>query len=401
MLTHLGDMPVATFIRDYWQKRPLLIRQCFPGFECPFDENDLAGLALEEAVESRIIYEKRQGKPWQLERGPFRDKKLRKLPEVGWTLLIQGLDQWLPEMSDLLDQFRFLPGWRLDDIMASFAPPGGSVGPHYDHYDVFLIQALGRRRWQVGPVCDEQSPRVNGTPLRILDGFPVEQEWELEPGDVLYLPPAVAHHGVALENGITLSVGFRSPTQAELLSSFADYWIPQIDSPAFDRDYADLGRHTGRIPPEIVDDFKKSLTRLLERPNEMHSWMGRFLSHPKTDAVVEAPLEDSLPDDAELIEALREAPIRARWNDGSRYLYQCYEMPSKQTVVELFVDGQGFVLPADAQTFVEQLCHSNTVPEGLLSEAVKRPDLADVIVKLIRSGSLRVEHCDENNTGHI
>lgn len=395
MLTHLGDMPVETFVKDYWQKRPLLIKQCFPRFACPFDENDLAGLALEEAVESRIVFEKRQGKPWQLERGPFRDKQLRKLPEAGWTLLIQGLDQWMPEMADLLDQFRFLPGWRLDDIMASFAPPGGSVGPHYDHYDVFLIQAMGRRRWQIGPVCNEQSPRVKGTPLRILDGFPVDQEWELEPGDVLYLPPAIAHHGVALENGITLSVGFRSPTQAELLSSFADYWIPQIDAPAFHTDYAALGRHTGRIPPEILKDFKDSLFRLLDNPSEMHSWMGRFLSQPKSDVVVEAPLEESLPDDAILIQALRDEPTQARWNDGSRYLYQCYEGLDGGAHLELFVDGQGFRLPADAQSFVEQLCQSNILPDTLLAEAVCRADLAAVVVKLIRGGSLRVEHSDD------
>jgi 50S ribosomal protein L16 3-hydroxylase len=393
MLTHLGDMTTEEFLQDYWQKKPLLIRRCFAKLECPLDENDLAGLALEEEVESRLIFEKRHGKPWQLERGPFKDKKLRTLPDQGWTLLIQGLDQWVPEIADLLDEFRFLPGWRLDDIMASFAPPGGSVGPHYDHYDVFLIQATGRRRWLVGPRCDENSPRVEGTPLRILDGFPVESDWVLEPGDALYLPPAYAHHGIAVDNCITLSVGFRSPTMAEMISSFADYWIPQTDFPAFRRDYAEQHSACGLIPTAILDDFRQSLTRLLQNDTEMHGWIGRFLSQPKSDAVVQTPEEESLPDDKWLLDALQNQTLEVRWNDGSRYLYHVSSTadPAKQSAaVELFVDGHGYWLPASALPFVQGLCLSNRLPEGFLQDWLSHETIPPLVIRLIRQGSLIV-----------
>jgi 50S ribosomal protein L16 3-hydroxylase len=148
-LTHLGDMPVDIFLRDYWQKKSLLIRGAFPHFTSPIDGDELAGLALEEEVESRLILEK--GKtPWELRHGPFDEKTFTQLPETHWTLLVQAVDQWVPEVNELLEYFRFIPNWRIDDIMISFAPDQGSVGPHFDYYDVFLLQGLGKRRWKLG-----------------------------------------------------------------------------------------------------------------------------------------------------------------------------------------------------------------------------------------------------------
>ncbi len=406
MLTHLGTLPTGDFLRDYWQRKPLLIRQCFPGFVCPFDEHDLAGLALEEAVESRLVYASRHGRPWQLERGPFREKTLRKLPPEGWSLLIQGLEQWLPEMADLLDAFRFLPGWRLDDIMASFAPPGGSVGPHYDHYDVFLIQARGRRRWLVGPRCDHHSPRVADTPLRILDGFPVENEWILEPGDVLYLPPTVAHHGIAIDGCITLSVGFRSPTLAEMISALADDWVARVDGPALERDYAERLQPSGLLAPELLGDVRAAVSRLLDDDAAMHDWLGRFLSQPKSETLVQAPSPDDWPGDDALLERLADPACEVRWNDGSRFLYrleQAGTLPEDATHLAdtlpepdarpaagiiLYVDGESHPLPADTLAFVEGLCRGNRPAAGFPAPWVRQPAIRSLLVSLFRDGHL-------------
>ena len=192
-----GELSVEVFLNQYWQKKPLLIRQAFPGFVCPIDANELAGLACEEHVESRIVLENDQGRPWQCRMGPFDESDFASLPPTHWTLLIQGLNNWVPDISDLLNYFRFIPNWHLDDIMASYAPDQGSVGPHFDFYDVFLLQAEGKRRWKIGNTCTADTARLEGTDLRILKEFETQTEWLLEPGDMLYLPPQIAHYGVA------------------------------------------------------------------------------------------------------------------------------------------------------------------------------------------------------------
>ena len=166
------------------RKKPLLIRQAIPDFSAPISADELAGLSLEEEVESRLILE--QGEtPWELRHGPFTEEAFRLLPESHWTLLVQAVDHWVPEVHELLEYFRFLPSWRLEDIMISYATDGGNVGPHYDQFDVFLIQAEGKRRWQIGPVYDDQTPMVENTPLHILSGFDVLEDYVLEPGDLL------------------------------------------------------------------------------------------------------------------------------------------------------------------------------------------------------------------------
>ena len=166
----LGGITAREFLRDYWQKKPLLIRQAIPDFESPIDADELAGLALEEEVESRLVIEHGE-RPWELRRGPFAEDEFSKLPEREWTLLVQAVDQFVPEVSELLEHFRFLPSWRIDDVMISFAAPGGGVGPHFDNYDVFLLQGHGKRNWKIGQMCDSESPLLPHADLRILAGF--------------------------------------------------------------------------------------------------------------------------------------------------------------------------------------------------------------------------------------
>jgi 50S ribosomal protein L16 3-hydroxylase len=187
--TLLGGLSVEEFLDKYWQKEPLLIRQAFPGYQCPVTPEELAGLACEEDVESRLIMEQGGEKPWQVEHGPFPEERFTTLPATHWTVLVQEINKHVPEFALLQDRFSFLPNWRLDDVMVSYAPEHGTVGPHADNYDVFLIQGAGHRRWQINrkePTDDDLLPDL---PLKIMKNFEVEEEWVLEPGDMLYLPP--------------------------------------------------------------------------------------------------------------------------------------------------------------------------------------------------------------------
>ncbi|MGA8279220.1 MAG: cupin domain-containing protein [Rhodanobacteraceae bacterium] len=237
-------MPPARFLRDYWQKQPLLIRGAFAGFREPLRPDDLAGLACEELARARIVMHQAERDGWSLRHGPFAQEDFANLPNTDWTLLVQDVDKWDADVATLLDHFAFLPCWRIDDVMVSYAEQGGSVGAHIDQYDVFLLQGLGQRRWRVDTrrcraarVCAsepamkparhcadpcEERAFTDDTELRLLRDFTPTHEWILDAGDLLYLPPDIAHHGVALGACMTYSIGMRAPARAELLLDFAD-----------------------------------------------------------------------------------------------------------------------------------------------------------------------------------
>jgi 50S ribosomal protein L16 3-hydroxylase len=207
------------FLEQYWQKKPLLIRQAFTDFESPISPDDLAGLACEPEIESRLIEENGKNSPWQVTNGPLSEDDFDRLPATHWTMLVQDVDKHLPEVQYLLDPFRFIPDWRRDDLMISFAPEFGTVGPHTDSYDVFLLQAMGTRRWQIADEPIYEAKLIDGLGLQILQEFTPDQTWDLQPGDMLYLPPYFAHHGVALNDCMTFSIGFRAPSRVDMLDS--------------------------------------------------------------------------------------------------------------------------------------------------------------------------------------
>lgn len=215
-------MPPERFLREYWQKRPLLIRNAFPGYVAPLEPEDLAGLACEEGVLARLIQHDRARDDWSVRHGPFAEDDFPGLPDHDWTLLVQDMDKWDADLRALLDHFAFLPRWRIDDVMVSFAATGGSVGAHVDQYDVFLLQARGHRRWLIdaGP-----NPPLDFRPdveLKLLQRFTPTHDWVLAPGDMLYLPPGVPHHGIAEDPCLTFSIGMRAPGAGELLADYAD-----------------------------------------------------------------------------------------------------------------------------------------------------------------------------------
>lgn len=273
----LGERSPAQFLEEYWQRKPLLLRAAFPGFVPPIDGDDLAGLACEELAEARLITGSLDSGQWTLRHGPFDEDVFAQLGERDWTLLVQDVEKHHPPLAGLLDAFAFLPAWRLDDIMVSFAAPGGGVGPHVDQYDVFLLQAQGRRRWQIARHFDPAP--ATGLPLDMLARFKPEQEWVLEPGDMLYLPPGVAHHGVALEAGLTYSIGLRAPSAADLLLAYGEWLAERPDQGGR---YTDPGlqapARAGEVDGAALRRFARLVPGLGEAPGEGAEFLGSFLS---------------------------------------------------------------------------------------------------------------------------
>lgn len=285
-LTLLGGISAETFLKEYWHKKPLLIRGAIPNFEGFLTPNELAGLACEEDVQSRLIsYVKKE---WKLEQGPFDEKRFAKLPEHDWTLLVQSVNHHLQEANDVLQQFNFIPYARLDDLMVSYAPDGGGVGPHFDSYDVFLLQGCGQRLWRISEQDDLSL--VEGAPLRILQNFNTEQEWTLSAGDMLYLPPHVAHWGVAVGDCMTYSIGFRAPSAQELAGEFLNYLQ---EHRTFSGRYADPDLALQEQPAEIGKDMVKKVSSILDglkwNDADVADFLGQYLSEPKSHIVFDAP----------------------------------------------------------------------------------------------------------------
>lgn len=273
-------MRAERFLRDYWQKRPLLIRNAFPGFVSPIAPEDLAGLACEEGVLARLVRHDRARDAWSLQHGPFDEALFPTLGDRDWTLLVQDVDKWDADVAALLPAFAFLPRWRIDDIMVSFATTGGSVGAHVDQYDVFLLQAHGHRRWRIDASPSPSTDFRDDVELKLLREFHPTHEWVLAPGDMLYLPPGVPHHGVAEDPCLTFSVGMRAPSAAELLGDYVDTLAATADDALRYRD-PDLA------PPADPNEIDAAaMQRVVEALNALRmndsdrlgDWFGRYIT---------------------------------------------------------------------------------------------------------------------------
>ncbi|WP_303746645.1 ribosomal protein uL16 3-hydroxylase [Stenotrophomonas pigmentata] len=280
----LGMSP-ATFLRDYWQKRPLLIRAAFPDFETPVMPEDLAGLACEEGALARIVSHDRATDGWTLRTGPFQEEDFPGMPDHNWTLLVQDVDKWDPEVRALTSYFNFLPRWRMDDVMISFAATGGSVGAHVDQYDVFLLQAHGQRRWQIDASESTKGKRPSlefrpDVELKLLKKFKATHDWVLGPGDMLYLPPNVPHNGVAVNPCLTFSFGMRAPSSAELISDYLDDLVADADESIR---FQDPDLKLPEDPNEIDEAAMKRVVAALNAlrmndPDRLGNWFGRFIT---------------------------------------------------------------------------------------------------------------------------
>jgi 50S ribosomal protein L16 3-hydroxylase len=298
-LALLNQLTPSEFLDQYWQKKPLLIKAAIPNFKGLLSPEELAGLACEEDVQSRIV-EYKKG-VWHAQHGPFNEDDFAALPDTptaehNWTLLVQSVNHFLPEASALLQQFSFIPHARLDDLMVSYAPHGGGVGPHFDSYDVFLLQGQGKRLWRISEQSDLSL--VEGAPLRILKHFDTKQEWLLEAGDMLYLPPHLAHWGIAVSDGdqdcMTYSIGFRAPKNQELASEFLGFMQDKINQESIrlsglyqDADLR-LQAHPAEISTDMVATVSAQLQSIQWSSSTVAEFLGRYLSEPKSHVVFDS-----------------------------------------------------------------------------------------------------------------
>lgn len=382
----LGGISADEFLCDYWQKKPLLVRQAIPGFESPLEADELAGLSLEDSVESRIVLE-HGNTPWEMRRGPFSEDTYKELPERDWTLLVQAVDQFVPEVAELLEHFKFLPSWRIDDVMISYAAPGGGVGPHFDNYDVFLLQGHGRRRWKVGQLCDADSPMLQHADLRILADFQQSDEWVLEPGDMLYLPPRVAHYGIAEDECMTYSVGFRAPSAAEVLTHFTDFLAQFLSD---EERYSDAGmaavqsgEDQHKIQRDALDRLKNLLQEHMSDERLLLTWFGQFMTEPRYPELVAGEEID----DTDLRQALEDGAVLVR-NPSARLAWSEVDVG-----LLLFSSGQSVVLPKAMEPLLKLVCSPDALHSDNLGQWLGDEDGRKLLAELVKQGSL--EFADE------
>ena len=372
------------FLQQYWQKKPLLIRQAFAEFESPISAEELAGLACEPEIESRLIEEYGQdGSAWQVTTGPLSESDFSKLPETHWTLLVQDVDKHLPELQALLDPFRFIPDWRRDDLMISYAPESGSVGPHTDAYDVFLIQAMGTRRWQIGNQPVHEAKLIDGLELQILSEFSPDQSWDLQPGDMLYLPPHFAHHGIALNECMTFSFGFRAPACVDLLDGLVNTLLEQqLGKQRYQDPDLLVNQHSAEIDSHALARLKQMLHQAIDQAEpQLATVLGRFVTETKPGlAAIAVEASTDLPDIDEL---------NSRFDAGQvlqRNAYYRFAWSSNDMGGQLFMAGESYAVGLEGVSHLPTLTEKSSLSlcdwQSLRNDAVS----AKVLCQLIAEG---------------
>jgi len=374
---NLGELRLEDFMQQYWQKKPLLIKQGFKQFQDPLSADELAGLALEEDVESRLV-QCTDGN-WQLETGPFED--FTRFGEKDWNILVQAVDHWHPPAAALIEPFRFIPNWRIDDLMVSFSTPGGGVGPHLDQYDVFIIQGEGKRHWRVG-MPDPSLKSICPHP-RLLQVTPFTAciDVVMEPGDILYIPPGCPHEGISIENSLNYSVGFRAPAQKDLLTGLADYLL---DNDIVGKRFSDAQRgltpEIGAISEQDLDQVQQLLVQLVSDRKQLPLWFGQYITQAKHELDQQEPDPHYQPE--EIAEYLEEGSVLARLGGLRCSYYQA----AQDSDIQLFINGNRIVLPAEEYLTARLLCDSQRIDEQQCLHLIAREERLMLITDLINQG---------------
>lgn len=374
----LGQLTAQQFIDTVWQQQPLLVKAALPAAKGIIDGNDLCGIACEADGEARLILTDATQSDWQCEQGPFTAKRFTKLPPSHWTLLVQSVDQWIPEIQALLAQFDFLPRWRLDDIMISYATDGGGVGPHFDYYDVFLLQASGKRRWQVGQRCDENSPLRDNDKIRLLKDFHTEADYTLAAGDMLYLPAGVAHWGTAVgDDCITISIGFRAASHKEIVQAALENIAETLPNNQRYRDTkASIDSDAFRINNSAVDNLMTIWKTLHE--DDIRTALVQALGELATEPHNPDREEPEKTLDMKQLQKRLQAKngLAVEHHPASRFAYHLLDGEN----ADLYVDG-GMLCTTPA--LAQAICHGRITAEACSSEYDR-----ELLLALINQGSL-------------
>lgn len=373
----LNELTPGQFLAEYWQKKPLLIKGGLKNFIDPISPDELAGLAAEEEIESRIV-SKSDGQ-WQLETGPFED--FSAFGEQDWTLLVQAVDHWHPESAQLIEPFRFIPNWRIDDLMISFSTPGGGVGPHLDQYDVFIIQGMGKRHWRVGMPDDSLVPHCPHPRLLQISPFQDCINVITEPGDILYIPPGCPHDGVSLDASLNYSVGFRAPAQKDLLTGFADHLIEnEIKGQRFTDPERTVTNAIGEITPTDLAKVQQLLRGMIDDQDLLARYFGSYITHAKHE--LDATEPDPHYHQDEIAEYLTEGSVLARLGG----LRCCYIQAKPEDDILLFINGHTMTVPAAEMVTVKQLCEQVQLDADACAAFAADPAKLQLITMLVNLG---------------
>lgn len=379
MKNPLGEMSIETFMQDYWQKKPLLIRQAFPAFETPMLPDELAGLSCEEEVNSRIVIEKGGDHPWQAIHGPMDEAIFAKMPETHWTLVVNDLEKYVPELAWITDQFRFIPEWYLDDLMSSWAAPEGSVGPHVDLYDVFILQGSGSRRWQINtrPVAEDNV--IPELAIRLQKDFTPQYEWILEPGDMMYLPAGVSHYGISLGESMSYSIGFKATSHEALVNDFIAHITSDL---SINKTYQLPGQavqaHSNEISSAAIEQVRTIFRNYLDPKHpELARWFGRYVSDSKVDFLNEC--EEPVNTFSQLLDLQESLDVPLLRHPSSRFAFT-----SIHEQILLFIDGEDYRV---TKKFACGLCDSRELNLRELQQHAAEQELR-LIVDLYNSGKL-------------
>ncbi|SFP79923.1 50S ribosomal protein L16 3-hydroxylase [Nitrosomonas cryotolerans] len=343
----LGDLTPRDFLRDYWQKKPLLVRNALAEFEGLLTRDELINLACQEDAQSRLVI--RKNEKWSIKQGPFTIRDFSGLQKKQWTLLVNDVNHFFHSARDLLLKFNFIPHARLDDLMISYAPRGGGIGPHLDSYDVFLLQGLGRRRWQISAQQDDSL--IADAPLKILSNFCPEQEWTLESGDMLYLPPNYAHHGVAENDCMTYSIGFRAPSHHDLITQFLIYLQDHMEIDGWYEDPGmQLQSHPARISQAMLRQTRGILSKIKWHHVDIENFLGIYLTEPKAHIFFKQP---SCP-------LVREVFIQRVKEMGVQLDLKSRMLISGNNL--LFLNGEAYPIDSDAYPLLEKLADRQILP---------------------------------------
>ena len=379
-----GDLSIEDFLTNYWQKKPLVIRNAFPDFEMPFTAEELAGLACDTDAPSRMIIEHGlppENKPWQVKLSPFEDEDFTTLPDTHCTFLVNDLERYIPELGNLIEPFRFIPDWRIDDLMVSYAEDQGSVGPHTDDYDVFLIQGEGKRRWKVITRDDYNEELIPDLPIALLKEFDEDEDWLLEAGDMLYLPPNMPHYGIAEGACFTFSVGFQAPRTVDLIQSWLETFTDKRNknSVALTKRFTDSGRKLQENSGEISPNDLSVLTELIQKGiTSQEENINIFLGKHLTESRGETPETDDEQPPAEFNENC----------DYERESWLRFAYIEEKTSLHFFAGGHHIELPLNQKSAIQELCSNYYYTAKDLQALMANSSFKSLFILLIQEGSV-------------